>query len=113
MALLVLGAFRRLLPRRSVAVCAKPGSVDKKKIATSEQTPGDCNLSLRILASSSATRFLATRPVTPDVTAVAQHVTVAKTRAIRWPLAETTPRHVHPRKLHDGVDFRASCDEFM
>ena len=53
MALLVLGAFRRLLPRRIVAVCAKPASAANKRTRVSKQEPGDGNLSLGISASTS------------------------------------------------------------
>src|ERR1700688_951831 len=60
MALLVLGAFRRLLPRRIAAVCAKPVSAENKKTRIRKQGPGDGNLSLGICASTRTDRFVRT-----------------------------------------------------
>ena len=57
MALLVLGAFRRLLPRRIAAVCAKAASAANKKTRIRKQGPGDGNLSLGIYASTRTDRF--------------------------------------------------------
>src|SRR6266851_319718 len=60
MALLVLGAFRRLLTRRIAAVCAKPASAENKKTRISKQEPEDGNLSLGIYASTRTDRLVRT-----------------------------------------------------